>query len=231
MLSRVLLVGFLGLVASSSLNVGALVGLHSRPGHRVVAGVMAFGAGALIEALAVELAYEGVLQLVREDHLSGTEAFLYVALGFVVGGVVYFWADRVLEGSGGALRKPAPARRYIGRVRHGFHDVLHRLHVDRLPHLVRHGPDRAHEMEGEVLLPAVAASHGASAPTAIFLGAVLDGIPSSIVIGAEFVSLASFDPAFLVAVCIANLPQAMSSAVGMRRAGFSARRIQGCGWR
>lgn len=225
LLTRVVLAGLLGLLASSSLNGGAALGLYTRPSSRLIAGVMAFGAGALIEALAVELAYQGVVRLVREEQLSGTVAFAYVAVGFAVGGAIYFGADRLLEGGGGALRKTATTRRYLTRIRGGFADILHRLHVDHLPHLVRHGPERAHQIEHETLAPIVAAGHGKSAPVAIFLGAVLDGIPSSIIIGAELDTLGTFDPSFLIAVCIANLPQAMSSAAGMRLVGFTPRRI------
>jgi zinc transporter, ZIP family len=225
--ARVAFAGVLGLIASSSLNLGALLGLSIRPSRMLTAAVMAFGAGALIEALAIELAYEGVVFLTHETGMSGGQAFVYVALGFVGGGLVYFGADRLLENSGGALRKPANTRRYLARVRHQFHDVLHRVHLDHLPHLVRHGPERAHHVEHGTLAPIVAASHGGSAPTAIFLGAVLDGIPSSIVIGSDFRMLSSFDPTFLIAVCIANFPQAMSSASGMRAAGLSRRRIHG----
>jgi hypothetical protein len=153
-------------------------------------------------------------------------AFAYVAMGFVVGGVTYFLCDRVLESSGGALRKPAPAKRYLDKVRHTFGDLLHRLHLDHLPNLVQHGPDHARKVEYHAMLPAMAEAHGGSAPTAIFLGAVLDGIPSSIVIGAQLVAVATFDPTFVIAVAVANLPQAMSSAAGMRVVGMSARRIQ-----
>jgi zinc transporter ZupT len=66
---------------------------------------------------------------------------------------------------------------------------------------------------------------GGGAPLAIFLGALLDGIPESVVIGAGFTSLASLNLTFLVAVFLANLPEAMASAAGMRHGGFTTRRI------
>ena len=67
----------------------------------------------------------------------------------------------------------------------------------------------------------------AAAPVAIFLGALLDGIPESLVIGAELVAGAAFNPTFVAAVFISNLPEAMSSAAGMKQAGFTTRRIMG----
>ncbi len=67
----------------------------------------------------------------------------------------------------------------------------------------------------------------AAAPMAIFLGALLDGIPESLVIGAELVAGAAFNPTFVAAVFISNLPEAMSSAAGMKQAGFTTRRVMG----
>lgn len=67
----------------------------------------------------------------------------------------------------------------------------------------------------------------AATPVAIFLGALLDGIPESLVIGAELVAGAAFNPTFVAAVFISNLPEAMSSAAGMKQAGFTTRRVMG----
>ncbi|MCX5826484.1 MAG: cyclic nucleotide-binding domain-containing protein, partial [Deltaproteobacteria bacterium] len=52
------------------------------------------------------------------------------------------------------------------------------------------------------------------APLAIFLGAMLDGIPESIVIGSSFVSLTTYHFTFLAAVFLSNLPEAMASSAG-----------------
>ena len=65
----------------------------------------------------------------------------------------------------------------------------------------------------------------AGAPLALFLGALLDGIPESLVIGSSFVGLDSFRFTFLAAVFLSNLPEAIGSAVGMQQAGFSTQRI------
>jgi len=65
----------------------------------------------------------------------------------------------------------------------------------------------------------------AGAPLALFLGALLDGIPESVVIGSSYVSLDSFQFTFLVAVFLSNLPEAIGSAAGMKQAGFSTTRI------
>ena len=70
------------------------------------------------------------------------------------------------------------------------------------------------------------AKHAAAgAPLALFLGALLDGIPESLVIGSSFVALDSFRFTFLAAVFLSNLPEAIGSAVGMKQAGFGIKRI------
>jgi zinc transporter, ZIP family len=79
--------------------------------------------------------------------------------------------------------------------------------------------------EQDLLVPVVRQQHGATAARAIFLGALLDGIPESVVIGAQCTSFAAFNPAFVVAVFLNNLPEAMSSAAGMARSGFDTGRI------
>ena len=60
---------------------------------------------------------------------------------------------------------------------------------------------------------------------AILLGAVLDGIPESIVIGISLLEGGAVGLAFVVAVFVSNLPEGLSGATGMRRAGHKRRAI------
>jgi zinc transporter ZupT len=70
---------------------------------------------------------------------------------------------------------------------------------------------------------------GGGAALAIWLGIALDGIPESLVIGMLVVIAAASDTtmsiAFIVGVFLANLPEAMSSAVTMKKQGSSFRKI------
>jgi ZIP family zinc transporter len=58
--------------------------------------------------------------------------------------------------------------------------------------------------------------------TAIALGALLDGVPESVVLGLSLLSGQGVGVSVLAAVFISNLPEGLSSTVGMKRAGRSA---------
>ena len=356
----------LATLAMLSLLVGVIIGLYGKPSQRTNAIVMAFGTGALIQALALELAFEGAERLMTEDHLSGLASWLWVASGFALGGVLYYLGDCWLERYGAALRHPALTKLYLLRKKRELSapllarlaqvDLLRSLppeemedvllcveplqvpagrtlfrqgeagdalylidqgrvavlagspetvpggdaepiplaeltagqsfgeialltgaprtatvvaitdaallkiakeHFDELldcsPRLRQavealnsqrilqnitapRGPSDAAAWQALALANIQRLSHqeeaalmkkhaAAGAPLALFLGALLDGIPESVVIGSSYVSLDSFQFTFLVAVFLSNLPEAIGSAAGMKQAGFSTTRI------
>jgi ZIP family zinc transporter len=69
--------------------------------------------------------------------------------------------------------------------------------------------------------------HEGGSGAAIAVGALLDGIPESIVIGLSLLGGKGVSVAMVVAVFLSNLPEGLSSASGMRRAGRSARYVFG----
>ena len=79
-----------GALAASSLLLGALLGLARRWPPRLVGLVLAFGAGALISAVAFELAEEGA-------RIGGGEA---LAWGLAVGALTYFGLSRLIARMG-----------------------------------------------------------------------------------------------------------------------------------
>jgi ZIP family zinc transporter len=62
---------------------------------------------------------------------------------------------------------------------------------------------------------------------AIVLGIVLDGIPESLVLGLTIVVGGSVSAAFLAAVALSNLPEAIAATTGLAQSGWAARRILG----
>ena len=81
-----------GILAASSLVIGAVLGLIHEWPKRLVGVVLAFGAGALISAVSFDLAEEGAA-------VGGGRA---VAVGLAVGALTYFAADRLVERSAGS---------------------------------------------------------------------------------------------------------------------------------
>ena len=63
--------------------------------------------------------------------------------------------------------------------------------------------------------------------TAIALGALLDGVPESVVLGLSLLGGHGVGVPVLAAVFISNLPEGLSSTAGMKRAGRSARFVFG----
>jgi zinc transporter, ZIP family len=112
-------------LAAASLLVGAGIALVLHPSQRVTGLVMAFGAGALISAVAYDLVLEA---------LEFSDAF-GLATWMAVGGVVFVSGDFLVSRGGGRGRK------------------------------------RSTEAQAE------------GSPLAIVLGAALDGVPESVVIG------------------------------------------------
>ena len=161
--------GLWGLLAGGALVVGAAVAWFVRVPQRVVATIMAFGAGVLISALSFDLV----------DEAQQTGGLVPTARGFLAGAVVYVAAHVLLSKRGARHRK------------------------------------RSHEVQGsEEETPGSGA--------AIAIGALLDGIPESIVLGLTLLSGQGVGIAVFVAIFLSNLPEGLSSAAGMKASHRSA---------
>lgn len=58
--------------------------------------------------------------------------------------------------------------------------------------------------------------------TAIAVGALLDGVPESVVLGLSLLGGGGVGPAVLAAIFVSNLPEGLSSTAGMKRSGRGA---------
>ena len=157
-----------GVLAASSLVLGAAIALRFQIGLRTIGLIMGFGAGVLISAVAFDLVEEAV------GKASGHGAVL---VGMFAGCGVFFGGDWLIDRAGGARRKSARA------------------------------------------------GVGSESALAIVLGTVLDGIPESIVIGLTISVSGAVGASYLAAVFISNVPEAVSSSVGLAASGWRPRRI------
>jgi ZIP family zinc transporter len=161
---------FWGFVAGAALIVGALVAWFIAVPQRLIAGVMAFGAGVLISALAFELMNEAY----KRGGLDST------GFGFVAGAAVYTAANWWLARRGAKHRKRSGAGQQ----------------------------------------PSEAQSEGSG--MAIAVGALLDGIPESMVIGLSMLQGGAVSAVAVAAIFLSNVPEGLSSAAGMKKSGRSA---------
>lgn len=161
---------FWGLVAASTLLVGAVLALALPWERRAIGIVAGFGAGALIAAVS--------LDLTEEAFAAAGVPVVVVGLSL---GAIAFSAGNWLLHRGGA---------------------------------VRHRKRSRGQQEG-------------ADPLGIVLGTVLDGVPESVVIGVSLLGGQAVGYAFVAAVAVSNLPEAVSATTGLRAAGWRGGRIVG----
>jgi ZIP family zinc transporter len=157
-----------GVLAASSLVIGAALAITLHIQRRAIGLIMAFGAGVLISAVSFDLVEEAAG--ISFGH--GT-----LALGIFAGCGVFFAGDLLIGRFGGGERKDSGGAQESGSA------------------------------------------------LAIVLGTVLDGVPESMVIGLTLLKGGAVGVAYLVAVFISNLPEAISSTAGLAAGGWSKARI------
>ncbi|WP_066726333.1 MULTISPECIES: ZIP family metal transporter [Sphingomonas] len=167
----VIVAGLWGLLGGSALLIGAAIAYVVELPQRVVAAVMAIGAGVLISAVAFELM----------DEAYARGGFDSTALGFLGGAVVYTGANILVSRSGGSHRKRSGSN-----------------------------PDQSQAPASD------------TAGLAIAVGALLDGIPESVVIGVSLLHGTGVSLVTVAAVFLSNVPEGLSSVAGMKKAGRKA---------
>lgn len=218
----------IGGMVTISLPLGAIAGLAFKPRASIVAAFTAFGAGALMAALSVELIAPTVMEIVGQTpsptgmahdkkHAIFTMGSLLV--GCVIGGFLFYSLDELINSKGGFLRKVGTTINFFKKQKPNDH--LEEIHAVKTQDVKE-----------------TAKEHG-GAPMAIWLGLLIDGIPESFVIGAGFLALLSVKlgagnspdfsdvlPYTLIAgLFLSNFPEALSASIGMQKQGLSKARI------
>ncbi|MEA2062623.1 MAG: cyclic nucleotide-binding domain-containing protein, partial [Gemmatimonadota bacterium] len=93
--STALLACFIGFISAVSLPIGSVIGLASRPNAKITSALMAFGGGALLFALTIEIV----------AHSFELVGFGSLALGCVIGGLLYELMNQGLNPKGAFFRK------------------------------------------------------------------------------------------------------------------------------
>ena len=156
-------------MAGGALLLGSAIAWFVKVPAKVVAGIMAFGAGVLISALTLELVSEAMDQ----------GGLLATSGGFLAGAVIYVGLNILLARSGARHRK-----------RSG----------DQQP----------------------SAQEDSGSGGAIAIGALLDGVPESMVLGLSVLGGPGLSVPMFAAVFISNVPEGLSSSAGWKRAGRGA---------
>lgn len=169
-MTEVVEAGLWGFVAGSALLLGAALGYWLRMPPKVIATVMAFGAGVLISAVSFELVGEAYEQA----------GLVPAAVGTLIGALAYTGGNMWLARRGARHRK-------------------------------RSGHEGAETQPSE--------GEQAGSGMALALGALLDGIPESAVIGVSLLDGGAVSLVTVAAVFISNVPEGLSSSTGMKKAG------------
>jgi len=102
----------LGTLSAISLPLGSALGLVWKPPAKIIAAMTAFGGGALIAALTVELVAPTALGVVAASHSQDAEAYhhatqhlISMIIGAIIGGLLFISLDAIVNSKGGFLRK------------------------------------------------------------------------------------------------------------------------------
>ena len=104
---------FWGIVSAISLPLGAWIGLVVKPGKKIRSALMAFGAGALLFALTIELFGRGL----EHGREHGNVVIYFAIGGAIAGGLLFDLLNQLLNNRGAFLRKLGTTRRHLASLK------------------------------------------------------------------------------------------------------------------
>lgn len=156
---------FWALFASGSLLIGQALAPRLANNERLIGQIMGFGAGAMISAVAYDLIPTSIID-------QGID----IAVAFMIGALVYYFADRLADSRGGGERQSI---------------------------------DTPTQGSG----------------SAMFIGALLDGIPESFVLGISLSLGGEISLAFVAAIFVSNIPQGIAGTLSLEAVGTASRDV------
>ncbi len=122
----------LGGLSAISLPMGSVLGIVWKPSPRVTATLTAFGGGALLAALSIELVAPTVEMVVQQQHSASAGAhegdaltnMLSLIIGCMAGGVFFYGLNEMLNSRGGYLRKVSTIITHFNHVRLDRYKIL-----------------------------------------------------------------------------------------------------------
>jgi CRP-like cAMP-binding protein len=107
----------LGTLSAVALPMGSLIGINTRLRSLYISILAAFGAGALIAALTVDLVaptVQAISQQARAGHHGNPyQNFVSLIIGAILGGILFIVLDQIVNAHGGFLRKTATTLTYF----------------------------------------------------------------------------------------------------------------------
>jgi len=183
-----------GVIGSSALVIGGVLGAYWRTPHQISGVLLAFASGTLISALAFELFPEAV-------HLGG----LWPAgLGLIAGGLTFVVINTALDS-------------WVAQSAGDPHEV------PALSSEAAEEVSGAEAQQTERVQEAAATQQAGRAAVgfALLAAVTLDGVPENLALGVSLLS-GGGSLALLVAIFCSNFPESLVGAVAMRRGGRSA---------
>lgn len=187
-----------GLIGGGTLLVGAGIAWFVDIPQHVVAGIMAVGAGVLISTLAFEL--------VEEAAADG--GLIPTTVGFLGGAIIYIVADQLISRrsrkpvAAGSARSTPPTSSLAASIEFSDGD----------------------DISANIVARRAGAQAVSGAGLVIAVGALIDGIPESIVMGLSVLQGGISIP-IVAAIAISNFPEGLGSTAALKRGGSSGRYV------
>jgi zinc transporter, ZIP family len=177
-----------GFVASIPLIMGSIVALFVSLPKSIIAAIMAFGSGVLVAALSFSL---------MEEAFNLSQSIPSVAIGFILGGISYSAANRILD-------------------KKSKDDSSSFSTPSTVTATVRNRKRSHGENSG---------GGKSTSGLSLLVGSVMDNIPENMALGISLVTGGAVNVVLIAAIFISNFPEGLASTHGMKANGRSKKYI------